>query len=649
MGATERVLLAAILILAAGLRLAWIALIPIAPESDYATFFEMAQTLAAGAWQPNSYGWLYKGVGYPLFLAPLLALHFDALLTIRLANVLLQLGTVFCVWLLGRRLFGPTAALAGATTAALFPGLWLYVPLVTSEHLAILLLVAIALLLCDTGHRWRVGVAGVLAAALVFTRPAFLALPLLVALAAACSRGTRGAVTRLCWFVLGAAVVFGPIALLNRAQNAPVLPVGNSGWQLWLVNNERSTGAWFPAIDADDYPFKGLAISDRDAPMLRAAQRKLALQFIAANPRQALAGAVLRHQLNWSNDRMGVYWTVERAPKDAASHIPSVERMYALADYYHLAVLALAAVASARFARRTDLLIAVILPLAYMVALYSVAEGNDRYHVPALPLLCVLAGAAFAPGRGRTIIWAGLAVALAWGTGLQIGAGAWLIVILVLIPLVLSTTSRLATWWDQIGRAARRHRLLMLAGGGLVLAAGVLTATGMVIAREQALTELLAVDPSGWRGYAIGADGATEPLPLMLQSSGAPSELRKVSYPDSVSLRFEHDPRPGEVIGLTRSLPGLTPGRVYHLYLQLLMPGPPDAPDEHLTVMVNDRTIWQPMPQPIETTGWHYVSVSWIADATTATIRIERSAGANSAASRRTEVTVRSLHLYPKY
>jgi hypothetical protein len=637
------------LLLSASLRSGWIALMPIAPESDYATFFEMAQHLAAAAWEPNSYGWLYKGVGYPLILAPLLAIHFDALLTIRLTNLLLQLATVFCIWLLGRRLFGTTAALGAAAMAGLFPGLWLYVPLVTSEHLAILLLVALALLLCDTKRLWRVCAAGVLAAALVFTRPAFLALPVLMALAAACSLGAHGAVKRLCWFVLGATLVFGPIALLNRAHNAPVLPLGNSGWQLWLVNNERSTGAWFPAIDADDYPFKGLATGDSDASMLRAAQRKLALQFIAANPRQALAGVVLRHQLNWSNDRMGVYWTVERAPNNAGSHILPIERMHALADYYYVTVLALAAVASTRFARRTDLLITIILPLTYMVALYSLAEGNDRYHVPALPLLCVLAGAAFVRGSGRTLLWVGLAVGLTWGIGLQIGVGAWLVLILVLIPLILSTTKLLAAGWEQLGRLTRRHRQLTLVGATLLLAALMLTATSIMIATDRALTELLAVDPPGWRGYAIRADGTTEPQPLMVQSSDVRPDLRKVSYPDSVSLQFEHDRRPNKVIGLIRSLPGLTPGHDYRLYLQLFVPGPQDVADQHLTVMVNDRVVWRHVPQPNETTGWRYVSVSWTADATTVTIRIERSAGATHAASRGTAVLVRSLHLYPKY
>src|SRR5262249_47789502 len=190
------------------------------------------------------------------------------------------------------------------------------------------------------------------------------------------------------------------------------------------------------------------------------------------------------------------------------------------------------------------------------VALYSVAEANDRYHVPALPLLCVLAGAAFVPVNGRMLIWEALVITLTWAIGLQIGAGAWLILMLVLIPLVLCTTSRLATWWEQLGRVARLHRQLMIAGATLLLAAMVLTAAGIMIATDQALTERLAVDPSGWRSYAIRTDGTTEPRPLMLQSSGTSSELRKVSYPDSVSLRFEHDPRPGEVIGLIRSLPG---------------------------------------------------------------------------------------------
>src|SRR5690349_7845249 len=64
----EYVLLAGVLLLAAALRVVWSNLMPVPPESDYATFYDMVHQLARGKWDPNGYGWLYKGPGYPLLL-----------------------------------------------------------------------------------------------------------------------------------------------------------------------------------------------------------------------------------------------------------------------------------------------------------------------------------------------------------------------------------------------------------------------------------------------------------------------------------------------------------------------------------------------------------------------------------------------------
>src|SRR4051794_458485 len=70
-----------ILLLAAGVRLAWIALAPVPPESDFASFYRMARLIAAGNWPSRSYGWINRGPGYPLFLALVVGLPGDSLAT----------------------------------------------------------------------------------------------------------------------------------------------------------------------------------------------------------------------------------------------------------------------------------------------------------------------------------------------------------------------------------------------------------------------------------------------------------------------------------------------------------------------------------------------------------------------------------------
>src|SRR5262249_60073625 len=86
-------------------------------------------------------------------------------------------------------------------------------------------------------------------------------------------------------------------------------------------------------------------------------------------------------------------------------------------------------------AGRWDVLLTLVLPLAYMLALYLPGEGNGRYHVLALPLLCVAAGAAVAWARERPRLLLGAAV-LAVLALVPVRSAAWLVVLAALIPTV---------------------------------------------------------------------------------------------------------------------------------------------------------------------------------------------------------------------
>jgi len=297
----ELLALGGILALGLAIRLVWVQAMPVPPESDFATYYQMAQTIAHGQWLANDYGWVLGGPVYPLALAPILALGGD-LGGIRVANVAFQLGTVLAVWLAGRALFGPGAGLASALLAALAPGLWLWAPLVAAENLSMLLLMAIVATLSALWHRPRCAPAwallGGLTVALAYARPAYLGLgPLIVVAAVLVGGWTDGqwlAGRRLAPLALGVVLVLAPLVTANYRGDGPLFPIGAASFQLWMQNNERATGAWYAAGAQDDYPFRDLP-PDAD---LRAAQVKLALQFMVANPHAALAGFLTRHDLN---------------------------------------------------------------------------------------------------------------------------------------------------------------------------------------------------------------------------------------------------------------------------------------------------------------------------------------------------------------
>ena len=142
-----RLELVAILLVAIVIRLGWVLIGAVPPESDYATFEQMATVIRSGSWWPESYGWVFQGPVYPTLLALVPALGDDGLTGIRLLNTLMQAATVACVYAAARHRFGVRSGLVAAGLSALLPGMWLFTPLLAAENLAMLLVAVISLCL----------------------------------------------------------------------------------------------------------------------------------------------------------------------------------------------------------------------------------------------------------------------------------------------------------------------------------------------------------------------------------------------------------------------------------------------------------------------------------------------------------------------
>ena len=442
-------------------------------------------------------------------------------------------------------------------------------------------------------------------------------------------------------FAAGIAVSVGLFATLNLHAGGSALPVGGSGWQPWLVYNERATGAWFPAQDRDDYPFRGLEADPELASIVRAAQLKLAVEFALLNPGEIVPGIIQRHVNNWQSDEAGLDWTVRRPGANAFASNLSLA-LGAVVNPYYVAVLVLALFGAGRFAGRPAVMVVLLLPLVYLVAPAVLAEGNSRYHLNGLALLTTLAGGALA---GRTIR-AGLlalgAVAVALWAPPGLPLAPWLVVGVLCVGsarLIVDARPRLRSMVAP--GAPRRGVLLGLAAGvigaELVLAVALLAARQMII--DWSLTQ-----PAGWTSYRsisalrLGGDA------IALRASDVPAGLRKVSFPDAVVLTYPTSAQPGEVVGLTRTFPDLAVGTKYVIYLQLFDPVP--RAGGGLAVRLNGRVVWEPPDASASEAGWQDIIVPWTADSPFVSIQIERSADAQLAAS---EVLIRSVHLYPKY
>lgn len=668
--------------LAVGLRVLWLVLLPVPPESDYATFLAMAEAIAAGSWDPDSYGWLYQGFGYPLLLAPVVALG-GGVSALGLVNLVLQLVLVVVVALLTLQLLDGRSAVIAATATAVMPGIWSYVPLLAAESLGMLLLAAVALLLAMPPGRGRAASIGALVMLLAFARPSFMPFVPVVAIAMAL-RGGVDLRRRLVAFAAGVVVVLLPIVALNLYHGGPALPVGAAGWQTWLVNNEHATGAWFNAAADDAYPFHGL-IGDAE---IRAAQSKLGLQFIAVNPVEALQGLAHRHELNWRSDVMGIGWTLDRAPADWQERVPFRAWFDDLAQIVYVGIMILALMGAVRHRNRASLYVPVILPLLYGIAVLAVAEGNARYHAVYLPLLCVLAGAAFARGissarsyrtaraRGLRLVARYRAEQLPWKVGLPVtgivllvlawlllpGVDWWrkqwdsvrfdlpplLVIGIVAVPVISGVVALVrrswAGWMVRLSVPSWRVRAVVAAG---LLIAAIASLAAVQTALEWR-AEVAAVSPDGWHRTLVSR-GEVVDAPLILEHSGTPPELRQVSFPDAALLQFDAEPEPDDRVELWRTLDGLERGETYVFYLQVYDPGIGGDQTEHLHITLNGDLVWERASERMVLPRWHYVRVEWEADRETVDIVVTREAGREYRVTEAAIPRVRTLHLYPLY
>ena len=630
----ERVTLGAVLFAAFVIRLLWAAIMPVPPEADFLTFHQMAGLIAKGEWWSTSYGWQFQGPMYPLVLSPFAALEDGGLAAMRVLNAALQTGMVAFTWLLGRRLFGSPVGLVAACIAALLPGLWMYTPILASEHLAVLLLTGAMAFLAGRPFCRRPLVAGLFIGALIFTRPAFLFFPLVLLAYLAWQNRRERPWRRVRSLALGLVLVAAPVGLLNHSAGGPALPVGNAGWQQWLIFNERATGQWFPAIDRDDYPFEGLGSGELTDERVRAAQLKLAIQYALANPGELPSSFLSRFQITWGTDRDGLDWTVSRAPPGWGERLGVAGWLPGAIDAAYASVVALALLGAVAFRRRVRRLLPILLPILYIVAVHLPAEGNARYHLLALPFLAVLAAAAVTRPRRTTLLSIPVVAVLLtqrWALGVAL-----MVAVLILVPFAspaLRAGRRLISW-----RPTPTRQLTSVAFGLLV---AMLLGIGGYVSARGALEELDAVDPRGWQAYRL-AGGSREAQALRIAPSNVVANLRRVSFPDAVQL-----PAPGAdtTVGVTRTLVGLEQEDQYTLYLQVWDPG---SAGERLMISLNGRELWERPEGQAEGGGWRYVSVRWLADAPMATITVERR-GSGDAVSGADPVLLRSLHLYPKY
>jgi hypothetical protein len=199
--------------------------------------------------------------------------------------------------------------------------------------------------------------------------------------------GTSSSVVAVACVVVGMAVLVVPWAVRNeRAMGEPFLINDNLGYNLRLAHAPYSTGTSIAPRDLwDERP--GISFRERELWWDEVGASR-AWEYARSHPGREAELAVKRVGWLLRSDAAPAMWWAEslgRTPVDGPRDL-----VVLIGDVYWYGLLAVAAL-SLLLVRRSLLWWALWSVLAVWVGLHVVFAGEPRYHVPVVPVLCVLA------------------------------------------------------------------------------------------------------------------------------------------------------------------------------------------------------------------------------------------------------------------
>ncbi len=400
-------------LLALGLRLAWVLLVPSVPVSDFREYLDLASRLhqtgrfAAGNGAPTA----FRPPGHPVLLAVLQAGFGGSIVPAKVANALLGSLTCLLAWRLAATSLPEGPARLAGLIVALFPSQVGYSSLIASEvpfttlQMAGLVLAAESARRCRTSGALRLAAgAGLALSAAAMIRPTAALLPGALAVAIAARAGVRRGIPVL----LSLCVAFAPLPIAWGLRNARVLgsfePFStNGGVNFHFGNNAITNGTGLELLDPGVDPTSGIV----DEVRRNREGWRLGAAYWRGHTASAVGLALRKVAWLLATDGVWTRWAMISAdpqPPPAARSLvlaASSAAWYALLAAAGIELLLLRWRSAAR--RSAE-------PFGEMMLLCTVVTaaafiGQERYHVPMVPSMAVAAAgfaARFVPPTWRT-------------------------------------------------------------------------------------------------------------------------------------------------------------------------------------------------------------------------------------------------------
>lgn len=378
------------------LRCLWAVLIPVDPTSDSAAYDIFAQNIALHGvygFTPEEPG-AYWAVGAAAIYAGAYMVFGIGGLAVVAVNLLSSALAIWGLWDLGRRWFGEIEGRIAALLFALWPMAIQFTTVLASE-LHFIAASLLGLMAWDRARRvatagfwlWSLA-AGLALAGGTYLRPIALLIPAALALAVLL-RSPRSSLGPILKAGVITAVIFACVAPWSarneRVLGAPVFMSTNFWANFWMGNHPGTNGEYVPLPEA----VAGLNEVERSAYM-----RELALGHLREDPAGFVTRTVWKAVRLHQRETIGVGWN--ESGVRALAGDAGVTGLKLLSTGWWYAMLAAGLAGAGVLVRRRGpwaaLLSEPVWLWLYFTAIHAIIVVGDRYHMPAIPMIALLAG-----------------------------------------------------------------------------------------------------------------------------------------------------------------------------------------------------------------------------------------------------------------
>ncbi len=426
--AVEAALVCLILAGSFALRVWVIKAMPMTPQLDYKTYYEIAQLLNRGTLLEEGKGYCdYVAIfphvlGYSAVLAALFRIFGESVFVGQMFNIVLAVGTCLICWHITRMLTGRIAAMIALFITAFWPSMVFYNNFLAAEYLfSFLLFLCVWLMVIlvtrftpDSPKQWQ-GIVlhallGILLACTSAIRPMALLLLISICICLAPSRmdgpilprndipvanrfmqhgWVRALVVLLCYLVVSAFITKCVAFTVDRD-----LASGSAsmGYNLLVGLNEEAYGGW----NSDDAAYLySILDSTGSAEQAQIACRDLAFERLGGGFRMLANLFMRKYTVLWGNDEYGTTWNIVFLDEMGTLTEELKSMLYSLQNFnniWYFVIVFFAGLDGIYLIKsRGSWSYMLVLLFCGTVAMHLLVENQNRYHFHCLYAFAILA------------------------------------------------------------------------------------------------------------------------------------------------------------------------------------------------------------------------------------------------------------------